>query len=123
MFRQSPKGKILQLKKDALRRTRRRAASDEKISVQDIDFLKNIYSNTCAYCGCNGKLTIDHLVPISKDGKHKLTNLIPACHTCNSSKSHHEVYEWYWNQEFFTEDRLVKLIRNLLKIHEYRSTP
>ncbi len=44
----------------------------------------------CAYCN-NGieegaKLTLDHVVPYSKGGSNKETNLVTCCHQCNSSR-------------------------------------
>jgi hypothetical protein len=44
----------------------------------------------CAYCGTgleDGiKLTLDHVVPHSHGGTNAATNLVTACHTCNSSR-------------------------------------
>jgi 5-methylcytosine-specific restriction endonuclease McrA len=42
----------------------------------------------CYYCGkrCKGKLTQDHITPLSKGGSHTLHNVIAACHSCNSRK-------------------------------------
>jgi 5-methylcytosine-specific restriction endonuclease McrA len=41
----------------------------------------------CAYCGATGcKLTIDHVIPISKGGVHAAHNVVPACKPCNDSK-------------------------------------
>ena len=42
----------------------------------------------CAYCGkrCKGRLTQDHILPLSKGGAHTLANIIGACHACNSKK-------------------------------------
>jgi hypothetical protein len=43
----------------------------------------------CAYCGqrCEGRLTQDHVQPLSKGGSHTLSNIVPACQGCNSSKN------------------------------------
>lgn len=32
------------------------------------------------------RLTIDHVVPLSKGGKHEWTNVVTACSTCNNKK-------------------------------------
>lgn len=45
----------------------------------------------CCYCGASVeedgvKLTLDHLVPRSKDGSNGNANLITCCHRCNSSR-------------------------------------
>jgi 5-methylcytosine-specific restriction endonuclease McrA len=53
----------------------------------------NVYlrdASTCQYCGkkCSGKeLTIDHVVPISKQGPENWTNVVAACRNCNQKKA------------------------------------
>lgn len=41
----------------------------------------------CMYCGNVGKVSIDHIYPISKGGGHEIDNLTTACLSCNSHKS------------------------------------
>ena len=44
----------------------------------------------CCYCGSGiedgAKLTLDHLLPHSLGGTNDATNLVTACHTCNSAR-------------------------------------
>ena len=40
----------------------------------------------CQYCGNKKKLTIDHVIPRSKGGKHTWDNVVIACESCNSRK-------------------------------------
>ncbi|NES82661.1 MAG: HNH endonuclease [Moorea sp. SIO2B7] len=40
----------------------------------------------CQYCGSKKKLTLDHVIPRSKGGKHTWDNVVIACEPCNSSK-------------------------------------
>jgi 5-methylcytosine-specific restriction endonuclease McrA len=44
------------------------------------------YNGHCAYCGKKVKLTLDHIIPLSRGGKHSKDNVVPACSHCNSSK-------------------------------------
>lgn len=54
------------------------------------------YDGTCAYSGtqwaserCLGrtdKLTIDHVIPLSRGGPNTINNIVPACQSCNSKK-------------------------------------
>lgn len=40
----------------------------------------------CAYCGSKKQLTIDHIIPKSRDGKNSWENLITCCLPCNLKK-------------------------------------
>lgn len=41
----------------------------------------------CVHCGKNLKLTIDHIIPVSKGGLHTKSNIQGLCKPCNSSKN------------------------------------
>jgi 5-methylcytosine-specific restriction endonuclease McrA len=43
-------------------------------------------TNQCQYCGNRKQLTIDHVIPLSRGGKHIWNNVVIACSTCNSRK-------------------------------------
>jgi 5-methylcytosine-specific restriction endonuclease McrA len=44
--------------------------------------------HTCQYCGASGRssLTIDHVVPKHRGGRHEWENLVAACRGCNHRK-------------------------------------
>lgn len=50
--------------------------------------LQAAYDHRCVYCGKRrkGKLTQDHVQPLSQGGSHTLSNIVPACRNCNSKK-------------------------------------
>ena len=49
----------------------------------------------CAYCLAEGKpLQRDCITPISRGGRYTLDNVVPACASCNASKSNSEVTGW-----------------------------
>ena len=51
--------------------------------------------NGCAYCGTDdGALQRDCVLPISRGGRYTLDNVVPACGSCNASKSNDEVTSW-----------------------------
>lgn len=48
----------------------------------------------CAYCGAPAT-TLDHIRPRARGGSDDPANLIPACRSCNSSKSALALDEWF----------------------------
>lgn len=48
----------------------------------------------CAYCGAGGPLQKDCMLPISRGGRYTVSNVVPACGSCNASKCNTEVTTW-----------------------------
>ena len=44
------------------------------------------YDYKCANCGKEKKLTVDHIIPLSKGGTNYISNIQPLCLSCNSAK-------------------------------------
>lgn len=64
-----------------------------------------LFGDACAYCGSDGPLHLDHVVPLARGGLHTPSNLAPACQRCNLSKSAKPVEAWYLSQPFFSPER------------------
>lgn len=47
----------------------------------------------CAYCGDPAQ-TLDHITPRVAGGSDNRGNLVPACRSCNGSKSGRSLFEW-----------------------------
>ena len=41
----------------------------------------------CQYCGSKRKLTLDHVLPQSRGGRHTWDNVVTACEPCNQYKA------------------------------------
>jgi hypothetical protein len=67
--------------------------------------IKEKWNHECAYCGSDQNLTIDHVVPQCKGGSDFITNVICCCESCNRDKAHTDWQTWFYNQEFFTEEK------------------
>lgn len=58
---------------------------------------KKLEKGVCYYCNQNvgrSELTMDHIVPLSRGGKSKKGNLVPACKECNNKKKYLLPMEW-----------------------------
>jgi len=48
--------------------------------------IRRLKSKECAVCGSEKNLTLDHIIPLNRGGRHSIGNLQSLCATCNSSK-------------------------------------
>ena len=62
------------------------------------------------YLGGNSKnRTIDHVIPLDKNGEHEIWNCVPMYANYNYSKNASDMLEWYQKQDFYSEERLNKI--------------
>lgn len=83
----------------------------EEISEQDIRrekekarrlrqtawWMRKIQKGQCYYCHRQvgrSSLTMDHVLPLSRGGKSRKGNIVPACKQCNSKKKYLLPIEW-----------------------------
>lgn len=74
-----------------LRRTRKLKNGLFLVTVKE---LNKLYSSACVYCGSEDGIQMDHVVPLSRGGRHSIGNLVPACSKCNLSKGNKYLAEW-----------------------------
>lgn len=78
----------------AKRRKRRMDGVTHDLTVDQWDALQVAWDG-CAYCGAaDGALQRDCVLPISRGGRYTVTNVVPACRSCNASKCNDEVTGW-----------------------------
>lgn len=68
-------------------RARKRNAGGDGVTAEQWEQIQKDYCYLCVYCGQKKPLEMDHIVPLSKGGHHDTDNIVPACKSCNSSKS------------------------------------
>lgn len=78
------------------------------------------FNNTCAYCGCDSKLSQDHVIPVSKLGSYTVDNIIPSCKPCNSSKRSSDFEAWYKTRPYYTEERYDKITNYIPNIRRVK---
>jgi 5-methylcytosine-specific restriction endonuclease McrA len=77
---------------NATRRALKRA-SGRTITRQEWSAILEVHDHRCAYCLRKDlKLTIEHVVPLSRGGWHDPSNVVPACQTCNSRKHNKPIW-------------------------------
>lgn len=80
-------------KQELLRKANRRALM-KNATPETLALVETLLTQPCAYCGSTERITIDHIIPLSRGGKHEADNLAPACLSCNSSKNDRLLSEW-----------------------------
>lgn len=78
------------------------------------------YRFKCCQCGSKSNLEIDHIIPLSKGGRHDEDNFQVLCRKCNRTKSNKLDYEYikktYFNIE---EDPEYVLLRDDFPVMAY----
>jgi len=94
----------------------------EKITQKQLINRCALFNYCCAYCGkpAGMDIELEHVIPRSKNGAHCLANIIPACHSCNTSKYNHNMKTWFKKQSFYSVERLNK-IEKVLSLTPYPS--
>ncbi len=69
-------------------KSRRRAAERRgSLTIDEWRTIVDRFDGACAYCTKRDvRLTVDHVVPLSRGGAHSMANVVPACRSCNSAK-------------------------------------
>lgn len=82
-----------------------------EITNTDIKMCLQFFNYECAYSGVplSADYQLDHVVPISKQGRNDIYNIVPALPVVNLSKSAKDFEVWYPQQSFFSEDRYKKI--------------
>lgn len=94
---------------------KRRGEQNVEYSHQQWKEAVIFFGGECAYCGCTmhkgERLTRDHLEPVSEGGLTTPDNIVPACHSCNSSKGADEWRVWFMKQPFFSQERMNRIFK------------
>ena len=66
---------------------RRQAEREGNVTPEQWEARLEEFGHQCAYCPSLGPLTMDHVIALSRGGKHEIGNIVPACQPCNSTKN------------------------------------
>ena len=83
---------------------------DHDLTAEQWTALQEAWSG-CAYCGATDRaLQRDCVQALSRGGRYTLDNIVPACASCNASKSNDEVTGWMRRKRL---DERTFLLRHL----------
>lgn len=57
-------------------------------------FMRRLYASPCVMCESTKNIQADHIIPLSRGGRHSEGNLMPLCQSCNLSKRALTITEW-----------------------------
>lgn len=78
-------------KRDAIKR----GVNDGTVTADSWYEIQKKHGFKCHYCQTDKKtLTLDHVIPLARGGKHTISNIVPCCPSCNSSKNDKLLEEW-----------------------------
>ena len=78
----------------ARKRKRRMDAADNDLTAAQWAAIQAAWGG-CAYCGmADAAMQKDCVLPLSRGGRYTVTNVVPACRSCNASKCNEEVTHW-----------------------------
>lgn len=113
---QTPQAQIVHFNSNG-RRRQREEEQGAGITKQQYLEIMNFFDWKCAYSGIyigskenKNNRSIDHIIPISKGGEHEIWNMAPMYRPYNSSKRDTDMMEWYTIQDFYSKERLDKIL-------------
>lgn len=68
------------------REAKKRNTGGRGIKAKEWLSIKKLYGNVCICCGTPEKISMDHVIPIFKGGRHEPENIQPLCISCNVKK-------------------------------------
>lgn len=114
-WQQNNKDKIKQYQEN------RKQHGEHKINKKEWESCKDYFNNECAYCGLpldkhyskfKGEMrwTDFHKEHVDHEGSNDLSNCVPSCKLCNSSKHNNKLEDWYnIDNPKFSQEKLNKI--------------
>ena len=111
-YRKTEQGKLVIRKVNHNRRAKLNKAEGTYTNEQWIEMMQ-YFDYKCAYSGeelIEGvNYSIDHILAFENGGNNYIWNLCPMVKSYNSSKKDSLILEWYEQQPYYSEERLIKI--------------
>lgn len=84
-------------------RLKHRAKQDGQpleVTLKELQALFAAFDGKCIYCGISEEEAgcshhVDHVIAVSKGGRHHISNLVVACDSCNRKKGNRSFFEFF----------------------------
>jgi len=77
------------------RKAQKRGNDSRRVTTAEVS---RLLSQPCVNCESREHIHIDHIIPLSRGGRHAIGNLQPLCSFCNLSKNNSLQIEWRFRQ-------------------------
>lgn len=75
----------------------RRYGTNPELTERGWQILLSVFRGCCAYCKRKlSKLEQDHVLALSRKGRHAIGNVVPACRSCNATKGQGDAPLFWW---------------------------
>jgi len=108
----------------AKRRAQKKQSISGSVTPKTIKNMFERFGHACVYCGSTERLTMDHLIPLSRGGTNVESNLVSACYSCNCSKGPKDSFEWFQTRPTYSFKQWKAVLKLLGKTPEnYNQIP
>lgn len=85
-------------------------------SREEVTQIFELFESRCAYCYVEESeetktFELEHIIPLSKGGRHHKSNLVISCKSCNSKKGNRSLFEFHSMSDDFTVPYLVFIVK------------
>lgn len=112
-YYQTPQGQLALFNGYAKRRKREELQGAGINKEQWLEMMQ-FFEWKCAYSGVlvntKNNRSIDHITPLAGGGEHEIWNCVPMDKSLNTSKQDKDMMEWYTAQEFYSKEKLDKIL-------------
>jgi len=95
---------------NAINRQNAKRGLETGFTEKDWQECLRFFDKKCAYCGYDGTLHKEHVIPVSKGVGFTRNNIVPSCPSCNQSKKNLEMQDWYKYTAIYSDERVLRII-------------
>lgn len=107
----SENGLLYEFNSHHKKKSKIKGQDDNNITIDQWLEMMEFFGWKCAYSDTSlaENRSVNHIIPIDKNGEHAIWNCVPMLNIYNCSKNNRDMEEWYRKQDFFSEERLQKI--------------